>query len=110
MKQDLDFKYFYPIVQQVVPAAEYRLYLYFNDGSVRLADISNLIVPETVFEPLMNKDIFNKVTIIGGAPAWDLVGNRDPYECIDLDPLELFKNSPVVADPLADKVEQQQIA
>ena len=32
--------------------------------------------------------------------AWDLEGNRDETTCIDLDPVKMYRESPVVDDPL----------
>ncbi len=99
--QDLDYRYFFPEVLQVVPDDDYGLYIYFNDGSVRFHSMKGMLKQGTVFEPLIDKDTFkNKLTIINYTVAWDLKGNRDPGECIDLDPLVLFKESPIVKDPL----------
>ena len=49
------------------------------------------------------KESKEKITIINETVAWDLVGNRDEYQCIDLDPMELYQ-SPIVDDPLEEKV------
>ncbi len=96
----LDFTRFFPVVYQVYPFDDYKIYLYFNDGSVRLFDVKPYIKKGTVFEPLKDIEVFKKTaTVINGTAAWDLEGNRDEYNCIDLDPFELF-NSPKVKDPL----------
>jgi hypothetical protein len=97
----LDKTHFFPQVLQVVPGKNYQVYAYFNDGGVRLIDVSPLIKTGTVFEPLRDKQRFDSLlTVINGTVAWDIGGNRDEGNCIDLDPLSLF-DSPLVPDPLA---------
>ena len=96
----LDFSRFYPFVLQVVPTDDYKIYSYFNDGSVRLFDVKPLIKPNTVFEPLQDIKFFkSKATVMNGTAAWDITGNRDETACIDLDPLVLF-DMPITQDPL----------
>jgi len=96
----LDFSRFYPFVLQVVPTDDYKIYSYFNDGSIRLFNVKPLIKPNTVFEPLIDIEFFkSRATIINGTAAWDITGNRDETACVDLDPLVLF-NMPMVKDPL----------
>ncbi len=100
----IDFRLFSPSVLQVYPTDDYSIYLYFNDGTVRHFDVKPYIKEGTVFAPLKDIRIFKeKITIINETVAWDLVGNRDEYQCIDLDPIELYQ-SPIVDDPLEDKV------
>lgn len=99
MNSNLDFRYFYPEVFQAVAGKDYIVYAYLNDGSIRKVDIKPLLVGDCgVFEPLKDKDIFkNTITVIGNTIAWDLTGNRNEYDCIDIDPFFVFE-SPTVAD------------
>ncbi len=91
---------FWPKVVQVIPADDYKVYAYFNDGSVKLVDIKPFISPGTVFEVLGDEDYFkSRLTVINDTVAWDVGENRDPRKCIDLDPFVIFE-SPSVADPL----------
>ncbi|MDR1564502.1 MAG: DUF2442 domain-containing protein [Oscillospiraceae bacterium] len=91
----------WPCVVQVIPAEEYKVYAYFNDGTVRLFDVKPLIRPNTVFEPLENYATFKeKLAVINDTVAWDMGGNRNPRRCIDLDPFVIYEQ-PAVADPLA---------
>jgi len=100
MIQELDKANFWPKVLQVVPTDDYCVYVYFNDGSVRLFDTKPLIESGTVFEPLRDIVFFkNKLAVINGTVAWDVGGNRDPRKCVDLDPFVIFEQ-PAVADPL----------
>lgn len=99
MNNNLDFKYFYPEVFQAVAGENYTVYAYLNDGSIRKVDIKPFLVGDCgVFEPLKDKEIFKKtITVIGNTIAWDLIGNRDEYKCIDIDPFVVFE-SPIVVD------------
>jgi hypothetical protein len=102
LKQELDKAHFMPKVLQVVPTDNYEVYVYFNDGSVRLYDVKPLIKAGTVFEPLIDIGFFkSKLAVINDTVAWDIGGNRDPHKCVDLDPFVLFEQ-PIIDDPLAD--------
>lgn len=95
----LDTTRFFPQVLQVIPIDDYKIYIYFNDGSIRLFDAKSLIKSGTVFEVLSDINIFkNKITIINDTVAWDLEGKRDPSNCIDLDPFVIF-DLPKVKEP-----------
>jgi len=100
MKQELDKSVFMPKVLQVVPTDDYCVYVYFNDGSVRLFDVKPFIKQGTVFESLKDINYFkSKLAVINDTVAWDVGGNRDPRKCIDLDPCVIFEQ-PSVIDPL----------
>lgn len=97
-----DMRYFFPEVLQVVPTDDYKVYAYFNDGTIRLHDVRPLIKSGTVFSPLEDITFFkSKCTVINHTVAWDVGGNYDPEKCVDIDPFTVY-NSPVVADPLED--------
>ncbi len=98
MERNLDWKLFYPEVYQAVAGDDYVVYAYVNDGGMRRVDIKPFIEKGGVFEPLRDKELFKKtLTVIGYTVAWDLKGNRDEYECIDIDPFYVY-NSPIVDD------------
>ncbi|WP_069988530.1 DUF2442 domain-containing protein [Massilioclostridium coli] len=98
---NLDYTRFFPSVLQVIPTDDYQVYAYFNDGSIRLVNIKPFIKPDTVFAPLEDIHIFKeKLAVINQTIAWDMGGNRDEQNCIDLDPIAIFKQPPV-ADPFA---------
>ena len=42
----------------------------------------------------------DRLTVLNDTAAWDVSGDMDPCNCIDLDPIELYETSPVVVDPL----------
>ena len=91
----------YSTVVQAVPGSDFTVYAYYSDGTVRLADIKPLIARGGVFAPLADESVFrSRITVLNDAVAWDLEGNRDETACIDLDPGKMYRESPVVDDPL----------
>ncbi len=85
-------------VLQVVPTNEYKVYIYFADGKIKLFDASELI-KKGVFQQLQNIDMFkNSCTVLNDTLAWDLSGKFDPYNCLDLDPEELYNSCPEVQE------------
>lgn len=92
---------FMPAVVQAVPGDDFTVYAYCNDGAVRLVDIKPLIALGGVFAPLADAKFFrDRLTILNDTVAWDITGNRDTTACVDLDADRIFKEAPIVADPL----------
>ncbi len=87
-------------IVQVFPQNNFTVYCYFDDGTIKLYD----------FKPLIGKGIFNKIsnisdfvekcTVMNSTLAWDISGSFDPYNCIDIDPEQIYLNSVDVKDPL----------
>jgi hypothetical protein len=90
-------------VLQAYPTENYKVYLYFSDGKVKLYDILPL-TDKGIFKKLQDKDFFlNRCTVLNHTLAWDVNGDYNPSECIDLDSITLYEQSVEVADPLAEK-------
>ncbi len=88
-------------VVQVYPTNDYKVYIYFADGKVKLYDAKKLI-KKGIFKRLKNIDIFkNTCTVLNNTLAWDLSGEYDPGNCLDLDPDELYNKSIEVKDPIS---------
>ncbi|MDO5418391.1 MAG: DUF2442 domain-containing protein [Lachnospiraceae bacterium] len=88
----LDFTHFHPEVFQAAAGEPYIVYAYMNDGSVRKFNAEPLIDKGGVFEQLKDTNTFrDKLTVLNGTVAWDIGGNRDEYNCIDIDPFVLFE-------------------
>ena len=52
--------------------------------------------------PLHDLSFFiERCTIINDTLAWDVVGDRDPYKCLDIDPETLYEVNNVVAEQIA---------
>ncbi|MCD7904459.1 MAG: DUF2442 domain-containing protein [Clostridiales bacterium] len=98
MENKLNSSLFYPEVYQAVAGEDYIVYAYVNDGSMRKVDVKPFIEKGGVFKPLRDKTVFTSaLTVIGYTIAWDLIGNRNEYKCIDIDPFYVY-NSPIVDD------------
>ena len=82
---------FYPEIYQAVAGEDYMVYAYLNDGSMRAFDAKTLIEQGGIFEQIRDKSVFkNTLTVLNGTVAWDIAGNRNEYECIDIDPVTIF--------------------
>ena len=92
----------FPEVLQVVPGDNYTVYAYFNDGTVRRYDASELVMRSGILAQLRDRKVFvDRLTVMNGTVAWDIAGNRDETKCIDIDPFTVYA-SPVVKDPLEE--------
>lgn len=86
-------------VIQVIPRNDFKVYVYFNDGKIKLFDVSHLI-GRGVFDQISDIEIFKKTcTVLNHTLAWDLLGNRDEYQCLDLDPESIYEDGIDVDDP-----------
>lgn len=85
-----------PEVIQVIPTDEFKVYVYFDDGSIRLYDASNDI-KLGVFTTLQDINIFKEAcTVLNGTLAWDIEGNYDNTKCLDIDSFNIYEDSPEV--------------
>ena len=95
MKNDL-----FPVVVQAVPGANFTVYAYMLDGTVRKVSVKYLVEQGGVWEKLKDPDFFRSaLTVMNDTVAWDLSGCFDPSECIDIDPLTIAECE-VISDPL----------
>jgi len=90
-----------PKVIQAVAGDDFTVYAYFDDGAIRKADVKPLIAAGGVFAPLADETFFReRLTVLNDAVAWDISGNLDPRDCVDLDPVTVYNDCPAVPDPL----------
>jgi len=83
-------------VIKVVPTVDYKVYVYFEDGKIKLFDANELIM-KGVFKQLQDKELFvNSCIVMNGTLAWDVSGNSDESSCLDVDPEELYNSWPDV--------------
>ncbi|MCD8365195.1 MAG: DUF2442 domain-containing protein [Clostridiales bacterium] len=76
----------------------YEVYAYLNDGSVRVLDMKPMIEQGGIFQALEDQTVFREaLTVMNHSVAWDLGGNRDEGNCIDVDPFRVYE-CPIVAD------------
>ena len=89
---------FYPEIYMAVAGSNFMVYAYVSDGSVREFDVKPLIKQGGIFKKIEDEKIFrDTLTVLNGTVAWDIKGNRDAYECIDIDPMTIFE-CPMVPD------------
>ncbi|GAH20623.1 unnamed protein product [marine sediment metagenome] len=87
-------------VIQVLPQKDYTVYVYFDDGKIKLYDMRPFI-GKGIFQKLSDIDDFmRKCTVMNNTLAWDVKGNYDPYKCIDIDPVQIYEKGKDVKDPL----------
>ena len=81
---------FSPEVVQVIPHENYTVDILFQDGKVVFYDAKPLL-KKGVFKKLEDKEFFiNRCTVMNHTLAWDLSGNYDPTDCLDIDPDVLY--------------------
>ncbi len=91
-------------VIQVLPTKDFKVYVYFSDGNIKLYDVSHLI-GKGIFQKISAiKDFMDKCTVMNGTLAWDIGGNFDVYNCIDIDPETIYANGQDVSDPLFQEI------
>ena len=90
---------YFPEVIQVIPTEDYKVYIYFDDGRVKLFDACDLI-EQGVFRQLKDKKVFIKTCkVLNKTLAWDINENYSQSDCLDLDPLELYRSCPDTEEP-----------
>lgn len=88
-----------PEVIQVIPTEDYMVYVYFDDGSIKLYDAKE-IIKQGVFIPLQDISLFiDTCTVLNGTLAWDLEGTYDESTCLDIDPFTIYEDYPEVDEP-----------
>jgi hypothetical protein len=91
-------------VVQVRPTHEFKVYVYFADGKIKLYDMRHFI-GKGIFKPLESIEFFiERCTVMNDTLAWDVSGTFDPRECIDIAPETIYLDGADVTDPLASEV------
>lgn len=89
-------------VIQVKPTQDFKVYVYFDDGKIKLYDM-NPIVGQGVFKQISSIEAFmEKCTVINHTLAWDIGGNFDEHQCLDIDPEMIYSSGIDVEDPLKE--------
>jgi len=79
-----------PEIVQVVPHSDYTVSVYFVDGKIVVYDVKPKL-EKGVFAALRDPVIFmERCKIMNDTLAWDLSGEDDPSNCIDIDPDTLY--------------------
>jgi len=90
---------YWPDVIQAIPTDDFKVYIYFDDGTIRLYDASQL-VKHGIFKPLSDINLFkNTCTVLNSTLAFTLDGSYNPETCLDLDSFVLYETCLVVDEP-----------
>ena len=89
-------------VVQVKARKDYKVYVYFSDGKIKLYNMKATIDKGGVFNKIANISEFIKCTVMNGTLAWDLSGKFDESNCLDIDPETIYKEGLDVSDPLQE--------
>ena len=80
----------FPAVVQAVAGEDYTVFAYMANGTIKQYDAKPLIEKGGIFEKLRDKDFFAKrLTVLNDTVAWDISGDHNPEECIDIDPFTI---------------------
>lgn len=89
-------------VVQVYPMENYNVAVHFADGAIKKYTISHL-VGKGVFKVLESQDFYrNDCTVLNSTLTWTLDGTYNPCECLDVDPITIYKQGISIADPLKE--------
>ena len=87
-------------VIQVKPTPNFKVYVYFDDGKIKLFDMTPFL-GKGVFQQIADVHVFmDKCTVLNHTLAWDIGGNFDVYKCLDIDPETIYCAGLDVEDPL----------
>jgi hypothetical protein len=86
-----------PKIYGVQPKDNRVVHVFFDDGFVRVYDANLLIKRGGIFQ-LLNDNVifFERCTVMNGTLAWDVSGQRNPEECIDVCPDTIYESCPIV--------------
>lgn len=91
-----------PALFQVIPTNEYKVYLYYDNGEIKLYDCSWILQKNGIFERIHNIEDFKRLcTIMNRTLAFDISEERDTYNCIDIDPDTIYEDSVKCKDILS---------
>ena len=93
-------KEYFPIVVQAVPQSDYHVHVYFSDGKITDYNMTSYL-NKGIFKALLELEVFMETcTVMNNTVAWDIKGNRDCCDCIDIDPFTLY-NAPSINSEIA---------
>ena len=83
-----------PKLFQVLPTNDFKIYLYYDSGEIKLYDCSWILKETGIFTKIHDIHVFKELcTIMNGTLAFDISLIRDPYNCIDICPDTIYIDS-----------------
>ena len=90
---------YWPEVIQVIPTPDYKVYVYFDDGTIRLYNASQIIT-KGIFRQLKDIRVFmDTCTVLNNTLAWTPDLSYSEETCLDIDPFTIYETCPVVDEP-----------
>ncbi len=90
-------------VIQVKPTEDFKVYVYFCDGKIKIYDMAPLL-GKGIFKQISDIDAFTeKCTVLNSTLAWDIGGSFDDTKCLEIDPEVIYSEGIEVADPLGEE-------
>ena len=85
---------FRPKLFQVFPTDDYKVYLYYDNGEIKVYDCGWMRNETGIFRKIHDITVFKEIcTIMNGTLAFDVSFARDPYSCIDICPDTVYEDS-----------------
>ena len=83
-----------PRLFQVYPIDDFKVYLYYDNGEIKLYDCAWILKETGIFTEIHDIAVFKDIcTIMNGTLAFDISRTRDPYACIDICPDTVYEDS-----------------
>lgn len=83
-----------PGLFQVLPTDDFKVYLYYNNGEIKLYDCTWILEQAGIFTKIHDIETFKELcTIMNGTLTFDISLVRDPYNCIDICPDTVYQDS-----------------
>lgn len=83
-----------PKLFQVIPTDDFKVYLYYDNGEIKLYDCNWVLNRDGIFKKIHQVEEFKRLcTIMNGTLAFDISETRDPYNCIDICPDTIYDES-----------------
>ena len=85
---------------QVIPTDDYKVYLYFEDGKIKLFDVK-VLMDRIPFKKLKDKNVFKDTcTVLNGNLSWSLDKSYNKRTLIYVDSLKLYSECEEVVEPI----------
>jgi hypothetical protein len=83
-----------PGLFQVLPTDDFKVYLYYDNGEIKLYDCAWVLKETGVFAKIHDIAVFKEIcTVMNGTLAFDVSLVRDTYSCIDICPDTIYEDS-----------------
>ncbi len=90
-----------PTLFQVVPKDDYKVYLYYDNGEIKLYDCSFILENKKIYKKILNIYDFKRLcTILNKTLAFDISEEFDPCNCIDFCPDIIYNDSTKVLEDI----------